>query len=123
MAVAFLVWGTHMGRAGEPVPDTFWPTGGGLVVWRTADGSLGARTTDAAGTTIDSSLGAGSDARLIAGGSRAVVLVTLPGGGHRLVRYAPGYAHLVDDRGLARPRRADVGRRGRRSLLRARGPR
>ncbi len=90
VAVAFLVWGAHMGRAGEPAGATLWPAGdGSLVVWRSGAGSLTARLTDAAGFSTDSALGAGSDARLIAGEPRPVVLLTVPGGGHRLVRYAP----------------------------------
>jgi hypothetical protein len=90
VAVAFLVWGAHMGRAGEPAGSALWPArDGSIVVWRSAGGALAVRMTDAAGAATDSSLGAGSDARLIAGGERPVILVTAPGGGHRLVRNVP----------------------------------
>ncbi len=90
VAIAFLVWGAHMGRAGEPAGSALWPArDGSIVVWRSAAGSLAVRMTDAAGVATDSSPGAGSDVRLIAGGSRPVLLVTVAGGGHRLVRYAP----------------------------------
>jgi len=90
VAVGLLVWGAHMGRAGEAAGNVLWPAGGGsIVVWRSTDGSLTARMTGAAGAATLSSLGVGSDARLIAGGARPVVLVTEPGGGHRLVGYAP----------------------------------
>jgi hypothetical protein len=90
VAAAFLVWGAHIGRAGEPAGGAPWPArDGSIVVWRSATGSLAVRMTNAAGGSTDSSLGPGSDVRLIAGGSRPVLLVTLAGGGHRLVRYTP----------------------------------
>ena len=90
LAIAFLAWGAHMGRAGEPAVATPWPdSAGSLVVWRSASGSLTARMTTSAGVESVSSLGAGSRALLIAGGPRPLVLLTGPGGGHRLVRYAP----------------------------------
>jgi hypothetical protein len=90
VAVASLAWGARSGRAGEPAGNVLWPASdGSLVIWRSDDGSLTARATDAAGVSTDSSLGTGSDARLIAGGLRPVVLLTGPGRGHRLVRYAP----------------------------------
>jgi hypothetical protein len=90
VAAAFLVWGTHMGRAGRGGGDPAWPAGSGsLVVWRSADGTLTARVTNAAGSAIDTSLGEGNDARLVAGGGHPVVLVGGADGGHRLLRYAP----------------------------------
>jgi hypothetical protein len=90
IAVAFLVWGAHMGRAVESGAGTLWPpSAGSIVVWSDGPGSLTAALTSAAGGATDSSLGAGSAARLVAGGSRPVVLVTGAEGGHRLVRYAP----------------------------------
>jgi hypothetical protein len=90
VAVAFLVWGAHMGRAGETGAGTLWPpSAGSIVVWSHGRGSLTATLTNAAGVATDSSLGAGSAAQLVAGGSRPVVLVSGTGGGHRLVRYAP----------------------------------
>ena len=90
IAVAFLVWGAHMGRAVESGADTLWPpSAGSIVVWSDGAGSLTATLTSAAGGATDSSLGAGSAARLVAGGSRPVVLVTGAEGGHRLLRYAP----------------------------------
>ncbi len=89
LAAAFLIWGAHMGRAGEPAVATLWPDrAGSLVIWR-GDGVLSARLTDAAGAATVSSLGAGSGAQLVVGGARPVVLLTGPGGGHRLVRYLP----------------------------------
>jgi hypothetical protein len=90
IAVAFLVWGAHMGRAVESGAGTLWPpSAGSIVVWSDGAGSLTATFTSAAGVSADSSLGAGSAARLVAGGSRPVVLVTGAEGGHRLLRYAP----------------------------------
>jgi hypothetical protein len=90
VAAVFLVWGTHMGRAGQGGADPAWPAGSGsLVVWRSADGALTARVTDASGTATDTSLGAGNDVRLVAGGARPVVLVDGADGGHRLLRYVP----------------------------------
>ena len=89
-AIAFLVWGAHLGHAGETGDATLWPPRAGtMVVWRDGAGSLTAALTNAAGTTTESSLGSGSAARLVAGGTRPVVLVTIPGGGHRLTRYDP----------------------------------
>jgi hypothetical protein len=90
VAAAFLVWGTRMGRAGAGSANPAWPAGSGsLVAWRAADGALTARVTDSAAIATDSSLGAGNDVRLIAGGPRPVVLVTGAEGGHRLLRYTP----------------------------------
>ena len=60
-----------------------------LVVWRSGAGPLIARFTSAGGTTSERSLGTGSDVRLIAGAPRPVLLVTDPGGGHRLLRFSP----------------------------------
>lgn len=90
VAVAFLVWGAHMGRAREGAADPAWPAGSGsLVVWRGSDGALTARVTSASGVATETSLGAGDDVRLVAGGARPVVLVSGADGGHRLLRYAP----------------------------------
>ena len=90
IAVAFLVWGAHMGHAVESGAGTLWPpSAGSIVVWSDGPGSLKAALTSAAGGATDSSLGAGSAARLVAGGPRPVVLVKGAEGGHRLVRYAP----------------------------------
>ena len=90
VAAVLLAWGTRSGHAGGGVADAAWPAGSGsLVVWRAGDGALTARVTDGAGIATDTSLGAGSDARLVAGGARPVVLVSGADGGHRLLRYAP----------------------------------
>jgi len=90
LAAGLLAWGARSGRAGEPGGRTLWPAGGGaLVVWRSDTGPLVARFTSAAGRTTERSLGAGSDVRLISGGPRPVLLVTAPGGGHRLLRFSP----------------------------------
>lgn len=89
-AAALLVWGTQMGRPRRGGADPAWPAGSGsLVVWRSGDGLLTARVADTAGDATDTSLGAGSDARLVAGGTRPVVLVSGADGGHRLLRYEP----------------------------------
>jgi len=92
LAAGLLAWGARSGRAGERPVHALWPANGGaLVVWRSA-GTLVARFTNAAGTATRRSLGAGSDVRLIAGGPRPVLLVTEPGGGHRLLRFSPASA-------------------------------
>ncbi len=90
VAVAFLVWGAHLGHAGETGDAALWPpSAGSIVVWRDGRGLLTAALTTPDGTTTESSLGAGSAVRLVAGGARPVVLVTGYGGGHRLARYVP----------------------------------
>jgi len=93
LAAGLLAWGARSGRAGEPGGHTLWPSGGGaLVVWRDQSGDLVARFTSPAGHATERSLGAGSDVRLIAGGPRPVLLVTDPGGGHRLLRFSAASA-------------------------------
>ena len=89
LAAGLLAWGARSSRAGEPAARTLWPTGGGaLVVWRSGTGPLIARFTSAGGTTTERALGAGSDVCLIAGPPHPVLLVTDPGGGHRLLRFS-----------------------------------
>ena len=114
-----------MGRAGEPAsPTRRGPTSAGsLVVWRGGDGALTARMTSAAGVTTVSSLGAGSDARLVAGGRAS------RGPGDRPRRRTPpgalraGHGTWSDGRRLARPGRADDRRPGPRPRLPAGGRR
>lgn len=90
LAAALLAWGARAGRAGESGGHVLWPADdGALVVYRVGAGSLVARLTNAAGRVTRRSLGVGDDVRLIAGGPRPVLLVTEPGGGHRLLRFSP----------------------------------
>ncbi len=89
LAAALLVWGAHQGRAGVRSVDLGWPGGSSLIVWRSPNGIMTARLTQADGATIQRDLGPGTDARLVTGDGTPLLLITDASGGRRLLRFSP----------------------------------